>query len=335
MFNLKIMKIINDYIGKSKYKNISIGIIIDNKKYKYCFNKSGISNETFEYQIGSVSKTFTAHLILKYALEKLYNLDSNAGELLGLNGSYPTIDELLTHRAGYGHFTPIEITMKSLLFHSYCKKNPYEKIKKYDVIKCFKRRKKRKKYYYSYSDFNFAVLAVILETIKKDSFINLMNNFLKNDLNLHNTYVPIKEKLNLYCVKNNKLIFPWRWNGNNPYLAAGGIISNIDDMINYMKIQMNSKEEYINKCHEISDCLKKRKDEILIARGWHAYKSGNHLWHVGGISTHRSSIIISKSRKIGVVVLGNSGGKNKANVHYIAKMIYSYLVRNKKNLNNE
>lgn len=332
MLSEKIIKLINEYIGESEYKNISIGIIIGKTKYKFCFDKSGMVNDIFEYQIGSISKTFTAHIVMKYAMEKSIDLNSNAGEYLGLKGDYPTINELLTHTAGYGHLTPVEITLKSLLLHSYNKKNPYESIKKEEIIKCFKRRKKNRENDYSYSDFNFAVLALFLENIKNDSFINLMNDFIKNDLKLDSTYIPAADKMDLICVNRNKLIMPWKWNRDNPYLAAGGIISNVDDMIKYMEIQMNSPEEYIYRCHEIRKDLKKRKDRTLIAKGWHAYKNGNHLWHVGGVSTHRSSLIVSKNKKIGVVVLANSSGKHKANAHFIAKMIYSVLARNKNRL---
>ena len=59
--------------------------------------------------------------------------------------------------------------------------------------------------------------------------------------------------------------------------------------------------------------------------GWHTYKKSNQLWHVGGVGTFRSSIILNKKLKLGVAVLGNAKGRATANCHYIAKMLCSEL----------
>ena len=75
----------------------------------------------------------------------------------------------------------------------------------------------------------------------------------------------------------------------------------------------------------INEKSNKRKDKTLICVGWHAYKNGNHLWHVGGSGCYRSSIIISKNKKIAVCGMGNNIGKAKCNVNYIVKMIYGYV----------
>lgn len=63
--------------------------------------------------------------------------------------------------------------------------------------------------------------------------------------------------------------------------------------------------------------------------GWHTYKKSNQLWHVGGVGTFRTSVILNKQLRIGVAVLGNAKGKSSANAHYIAKMLYSELKSNK------
>ena len=52
---------------------------------------------------------------------------------------------------------------------------------------------------------------------------------------------------------------------------------------------------------------------------------------MGGVGTFRSSVIFNKKRKLGVVVLGNSKGVASANVHYLAKMLYSEMKINKIN----
>lgn len=68
-----------------------------------------------------------------------------------------------------------------------------------------------------------------------------------------------------------------------------------------------------------------KKSNIMMCFGWHTYKKSNQLWHVGGVGTFRSSIIFNRVKKYGVVVLGNAKGIVGANVHYLAKMLYSEI----------
>jgi hypothetical protein len=102
-------------------------------------------------------------------------------------------------------------------------------------------------------------------------------------------------------------------------------------MLRYLNLQINLNEKYITDCHIPQDF--KSMSNIIPCLGWHTYKKSNQLWHVGGVGTFRSSIIFNKHKKIGVVVLGNAKGKKSANVHYIAKLIYSEIKRNKVKLN--
>lgn len=68
---------------------------------------------------------------------------------------------------------------------------------------------------------------------------------------------------------------------------------------------------------KVRDCINK-----------YLFLSENQSLTVGiyrGVGTFRSSIILNRPRKIGVVVLGNSKGRASANVHYLAKMLYSEM----------
>ena len=330
MFNDRINNLINNYIIKNKYSKLSIGIIIDDKKYYFNYDNNGLSENVYEYEIGSISKTFTAHMVMKYVGLGLIDINESVGKYLGLVGNYPTIYELLTHTAGYGHLTPIEFTLKNVI--KYHKKNLYEIINSNDVIKALMKRKKKKKYNYSYSDFNYGILACMLEKVCERSFNELFEEFIKEDLKLDNTHTLIDYIPNTESVFRKKIIPRWNWNSDNPYISAGGICSNVFDMVKYMEIEMYSNMEYIKNCHIVNEDTKKRKDRILICPGWHAYKNGNHLWHVGGVGCYRSSVIISKNKRIGVIGLGNSCGKRNYNIHYLVKMLYSYLSRNRNKL---
>lgn len=103
------------------------------------------------------------------------------------------------------------------------------------------------------------------------------------------------------------------------------MVSNIEDVLRYIALQIESDKPYISSAHTICEESELKNNNHLMCIGWHTYKCSNQLWHVGGVGTFRTSIILNKKRKIGVAVLGNAKGKASANSHYIAKMLYSEL----------
>lgn len=320
----KVVKSINKYLSLSKNQSLTVGFYHGGRLFMF-----GNSPEPTKlvYDIGSISKTVTAHLILKLTGEGKLSLEKSVADYLNLTkGNYPTLYELLTHTAGYGHLTPFEITVPALLCHGYARRNIYEKCTAKTVINCLKRRKKKKEYGYSYSDFPYAILAVVAETVTGKRFSELIEEFVHNELNMKNTHVTVPEETREPHSAYGKRIFDfWKWKCDNPYIAAGGLVSTVSDMLTYITHQIESDREYITQSHKICENSLSPKRNLACCIGWHTYKRSNQLWHVGGVGTFRSSVVINRKRRIGVVVLGNSKGVASANVHYLAKMLYSEM----------
>ena len=321
-FRTKLLNCYDKYLNLSNHQCIAIGIYKNGRYYTF---GNAIEKEHM-YDIGSISKTISAHLILKLASLNLIDLNDTVDKYINLkNGSYPTINELLSHSAGYNNLTPIEFTVPSLLMHGYSKKNIYETITDENVIKALQRRRKTKHLgKYGYSDFAYAILALVVKNVCQKEYATLLEDFINNDLQLEDTLLILNQNRFPYSVKNNKIIKCWKWSLDNPYLFSGGVVSNIYDMLKYISIQIESNMPYIKEAHQVSDNVVS-KTNIKICKGWHTYKKSNQLWHVGGVGTFRSSIIINKEKKVGIIVLGNTKGISSANVHYLAKMLYSEL----------
>ena len=324
----KVIKCIEKYISLSKHQSLTVGFYRRGKWFIF-------SNEDMPtpllYDIGSVSKTLTAHLILSLVQKGLLDLHTSVSAYLDLpKGEYPTIYQLLTHTAGYGHLTPVEITVPSLLQSRYARRNVYRGCTAQTVLKCLARRKNRKPRGYSYSDFSYAVLAVVAERVTGEDFCPLFERFVQEELGMHQTVVTAPEHLRqpLAMLGDGAIDF-WKWEKNNPYIAGGGLVSNIQDMLAYISLQIESDEPYITDAHQICKESISPKRNLASCIGWHTYTKSNRFWHVGGAGTFRSSVIVNRKRKIGVVVLGNSKGVASANVHYLAKMLYSEMKINK------
>lgn len=324
----KVVGKIKNYLALSEHNRLTIGIY----KRGNCYVFGGPEETERFYDLGSITKTVTAHLILKLAEEHRLDITETVDRYLPLKkGKYPTVYQLLTHTAGYHHATPIEITAPSLLRHGYARKNPYENCTGKTVINCLERRRFIKpKVRYGYSDFASAILGAVAEAVTKTPFSTLFEDFVHNDLGMTETFVEIPlEKRNPPAAKGRKLLSYWVWHRENPYIAGGGLVSNIGDVLQYLALQMESEKDYIASAHKVCEASDRKGDNHLMCIGWHTYKRSNQLWHVGGVGTFRSSVIANKHRKLGVAVLGNARGRASANVHYIAKMLYSELKNNR------
>ena len=320
----KVTKCIEKYLSLSNNQSFTVGFYNRGKLFVLGNSDSAAS---LSYDIGSISKTMTAHLILHLSQNGLIDLNKSVSDYLDLpNGNYPTIYQLLTHTAGYGHLTPVGVTVPSLLKSGYSRRNIYQGCTAKTVQKCLARRKNRKTYGYSYSDFPYAILAVVAERVTGQRFSRLFENFVQEELQMSNTVITKEAHLRQpLAMLGKRSINFWKWEEENPYIAGGGLVSNVHDMLAYLSLQIESDAPYITAAHQICNESISPKNNVAMCIGWHTYKKSNQLWHVGGVGTFRSSIIINRKRKIGVVVLGNSKGRASANVHYLAKMLYSEM----------
>jgi CubicO group peptidase (beta-lactamase class C family) len=327
-FRPKVRKCINSYLDISPSYSLTLGIYKNGKSFLFS-NESDILAQS--YDVGSISKTATAHLILFLAEEGKIDLASEISEYLDLpKGRYPTVYQLLTHTAGYHNLTPVEITLPPLIRHGYARKNIYEGCTSDRVINCLKRRRMTKASGYGYSDFAFAILGVVAERVTGRVFGELFEEFVRERLNMKSTSVIADPKARLPLSADRGRIYDfWKWKYDNPYVAGGGLVSNIEDMMNYLILEITSKENYVTKAHNICPESISKGSNIATCIGWHTYKKSNQLWHVGGVGTFRSSVIFNKKNRVAVAVLGNAKGVASANVHYLAKMLYSELKINK------
>lgn len=304
------------YLNLSENNCLAIGVLLPNGSVGY-FTSKGVNAHSL-FDIGSISKTFTAQVILKLVNEKRLSLSDTVDKYLQLpKGDYPSIEMLLTHTAGYKHLTPIEITVPSLLKRSYARANVYRNIKENEVLKALAKRRRMGRYGYSYSDFAYAILAVVASRITGKSIMVLLQEMI-DGYGLENTRV-ISNDSRIKSNYRGSIIPPWEWEEDNPYLASGGISSTVIDMLTYAKAQVYHTYPFTKTAQQ------RRNDDVCL--GWHTYKRSNQCWHVGGVGTFRSSLIFNAKAKCAVVVLGNAKGAKSANVHYLAKLLYSEMKR--------
>ncbi len=313
---------IQAYLGLAGTNEIAVGVLRDGVGY---YTSDGVS-ETARFDIGSISKTFTAQLILGLVCDGKLSLDTTVDAYLPLRaGRYPTIAQLLTHTAGYHHLTPIEITVPKLLTKRYAVKNPYRGANTARVLAALSRRNHTKpRNPYGYSDFSYAILAAVAERVTGQPFSELLHHLIREEYGLQSTEAyPTAPRIPVYL--GGRPLKAWHWDKHNPYIAGGGVVSTLEDMLRYAAIQLEATTPSVLASQRLHPPSFSPKSNIGTCLGWHTYKKSDQLWHVGGVGTFRASMIVNRRLGCAVVVLGNAKGKRSANVHYIAKLLYSEL----------
>ncbi|TAH64212.1 MAG: hypothetical protein EWM47_13100 [Anaerolineaceae bacterium] len=284
---------------------ITVGIIKDDKITYSVYGENGreLPKEEHIYEIGSITKTFTASLICKAISDGKIALGDSISEyvLLPKQDYYPTIQRLLTHTSGYKAFY-LEKPMVSNFFKGY---NDFNGITKEMLIKKLEKIKlDDSDYAYKYSNFGMATLGLVLERVYDMDYTSLMSNYISFELGLTNTRISNGAR----DLKNG-----WEWSKSDAYMPAGALLSNISDMLLYLKINMDENPSYLSFAHEAladvnasSKTYEKMGIRIdSVGAGWMIDNKNNIIWHNGATGNYNSYIGFDKDNQVGVVVLSN------------------------------
>ncbi len=290
----------------NEHAMITVGIIKygDMTYTIYGENASVLTNEEHIYEIGSLTKTFTASLLCKAISEKKIDLNDQINEYIDLPEKeyYPTLKKLVTHTSGYKEYY-LEWQMASNFLHGqnndYYGINNNIFIKKLGAIKL-----KNKEHNFKYSNFGFAIVGNVLSSVYGTDYAQLMNEYIANDLKLKNTKI---------SDGTGDLSGYWNWKSDDAYLPAGAITSTISDMMQYIKLQILDEGSYLSYGHEIlanvnATTSKNEKLDIRMDAagiGWMIDTKNNIVWHNGGTSHFNSYAAFDKNKQIGVVILSN------------------------------
>lgn len=294
-----------EYTTKGNSKAvISVGIIKDGVASYKVYGEDGkeLSGELHTYEIGSITKTITAGLINKAIQEGKIRLSDTIDTYLELpsGNSYPTIEELLTHTSGYNSYY-FEKPMVANFFKS--RNDFYGVTKEMTVNRLSRLSVDKESYDFKYSNFGFATLGLILESVYNTDYKALADNFLQNEFELVNTRI---------SDKSGYLENYWDWKDGDVYLSAGAVTSDISDMLKYAQLQLYN-DNVFSQCHnslkDINASTKSYKAMGInidaIGMSWIIDKENSIIWHNGGTGNYNSYLGFNPETKTAVVVLSN------------------------------
>ena len=235
LFN--VLDINNEYMG-------TISVFKDKKEiYSRSIGYSDInnnilSNESTRYRIGSISKIFTAVLIMQLVEEKKLNLNDKLSQYfpeIKLSNEI-TIEQLLTHRSGIYNYTDIKD------YESWMEKPLSQKELISKINKNKRRFKPNKKFEYSNS--NYFLLSLIIEQIENGRFNKILEKKILIPYNLNQTYCCTNEENNNVAKSYYNINNKWKEATNTNLrtaAGAGGIISTAKEINKFFNLLFNNK----------------------------------------------------------------------------------------------
>lgn len=286
---------------------ITIGIVKNGERSYTVYGENGreLPRQAHRYEIGSITKTFTAALIDRAVDDGLVDLDAGIDTYLSLpeGNHYPTVNQLLTHTAGYDGWYFARPMIANFFkgrnsFYGVTKPMVLERVGALDMDK--------DEYAFRYSNFGYAVLGLVLEVVYNMDYTALVNDFARQDLGLTHTNI---------TDGNGDLGNDADWEPDDAYLSAGALVSDIDDMLSYAEMQLSDDTRFAA-CHEERATIAEHRADYramdinmdAVGMAWIMDRKNNIIWHNGATPHYNGYLGFDPATQTAVVVLANVDG---------------------------
>lgn len=290
---------------------VSIGILSsDGSKRYYHFQDPKDTTELSEkslFEIGSLTKTFTAYLAQQMLDEK----GSTLGQIWPEKELHPSVSgtswgELLNHTSEFPRL-PVSFNPANWAnpFADYSLSKWEQQLGELTVDT---------NGIWAYSNFGYATLGQLICTVSEDSYEQLMTSLLSNAA-MENTYLSHKELQGKNDLSPHHLDIPFdHWEFSGPSRFAGGLISCTQDLLSYMEFQRKSNpifsgEDLENEVPTGIPYLNVEAGYLSHVQGWFLFqpdKNKSFLLHNGGTGGFTSFLAFDLQTQSAVVVLSNA-----------------------------
>ncbi len=321
-----------------------IGIVQNGERSYYGYGDAGLGdgpplpNTIFE--IGSITKTFTATLLSQFIMEGLVSLDDPIDMFLPESVDPPTFDgqpirlrHLVTHTSGlprsicnfnidstvWSELGPQDlytflndISRQAYPFDDYTHDNELQSLGTE----------------FRYSNVGMAILGHILELVSGEQFDQLVEERICSQLNMDDTKVyknytrEQKERIpKAYDLNQYEKELPHELGAMVP---AGGILSTVNDMLDYMEANMEDStflSKSMKKCHEgiylkedLAGTFPRRIADAIGMAWFISYENRDTIAYHNGGYNHLSYMKFNITKKVGVVAFSNTASEVPSSV---------------------
>jgi CubicO group peptidase (beta-lactamase class C family) len=317
-FDKRINEILAPFAKQISTAGVSVGVFKDNQTFYYGYGETkkgnnAIPNSETIYEIGSITKTFTALLMMDYLQSNSLSINNPINNflpydvpLLARSNVPIRVRHLLNHTSGLPRL-PEDFEAGMDINNPY---KHYDSTKVYNFLKNYRLMVEPGEVW-EYSNLGMGLVGLILERKTHMSYEDLLKVKICTPLGLSKTKITLNSNDSLnYAVGYDAYgtQVPY-WDDMNAFKGAGAIRSNAKDMIAYGKNILNYETSLLKT--PIDSCLKVTYDNgsTKMASGWiYQTINGNDIViHDGGTAGFNSYIVICKSKNVVLVILFSNG----------------------------
>jgi D-alanyl-D-alanine-carboxypeptidase/D-alanyl-D-alanine-endopeptidase len=267
------------------------------------------------FEIGSITKVFTATVLADMALEGLVSLDDpvqrylSAGVDLPVRGRPITLADLATHTSGLPGLPKgmLRLALKE-------RHNPYANFSVDDLHAALTNARLRRPpgKRIKYSNFGFGLLGHVLALRAGQTYEELVTERILRPLGMTDTSIAVPAgKAGRFAHGHNRRGRPVS-NWDIPTLAgAGALRSTAEDLLEFLALHLEYSDSRLARAARMTHEPRARKRVLSVGLGWFmvpVQRGQPHtaIWHYGGTGGFRSVAGFVKEPRTAVVVLSNS-----------------------------
>ena len=272
---------------------------------------STVENHQSAFEIGSLTKVFTATLLANLVLEQKLTLNDTIQNYLdfktGVNNPI-TFRQLANHTSGLPRLPPnFEISEAT-------QSNPFKHYDEHRLVEYLRSEMKLNHEpgtQYEYSNLGSGLLGFELAQMAGSSYESLLRSRIFNQYDMPHSTTK-REKLQVELVSglnpDGEVIPNWDF---EVLAGAGAMVSTLGDLSNFALAQFDEKNSELQLTHRPTF---KVNNKMSIGLGWHVLKKQKGvelIWHNGATGGYRASMALDLKKKNGVIILSNVSAFHK------------------------
>ena len=299
-----------------EHTEISIAFINNGLVFFYGLKRDNstilnIDNHSSVFEIGSITKVFTATLLANYVNDGTLEIEDPINNYLPFNmhdNIQISFKELANHTSGLPRI-PSNMMVPSIL----SSRNPYKDYSDLKLEKYLMRKVKvtDQPESFVYSNLGFGLLGYTLSKIENKSYNDLLHQKIFSKFGMTNSSTVRSEPesdLVRGLNKNGSKTPNWDFASLE---SAGAILSTTEDLSKFAVAQFDETDKDLALTRELTFSINENE---AIGLGWFIYmaRSGEVLYrHKGVTRGYTSAMIIDTENRTGIIILSNVSGVSK------------------------
>ncbi len=270
-----------------------------------------VENHKSAFEIGSLTKVFTATLLSNLVTEQKLSLDDDIQNYLDVRMN---ISQKITFKQLANHTSGLPRLLSNFEISTANQSNPFEhydegKLEDYLTLEIRLSYEPGTKY--EYSNLGSGILGFELAQISKSSYESLLNGKIFDKYEMTNS-TSKKESLKVTLVSglgpHGEVTSNWDFEA---MADAGSMVSTVEDLSNFALAQFDEQNSELMLTQHPTF---KVNDKMSVGLGWHILKRKKDvelIWHNGATGGYRSSMALDLKNKNGAIILSNVSAFNK------------------------